>query len=103
MSNATSVWLVQGSTGEYEDRATWTVTWRMTREDAKGVLVVLCRERAEYLDKFRDSLDRYSNEHADYKNQMCDPHFYCDYTGTFYRLVEVSDDPRADVTDTNWV
>lgn len=82
------VYIVHGSTGEYEDFREWIAGIFLTEEDAKHYQWV-CQNDADYmLEEVTDEEDgreypRYYNE--EYKGHA--PEFQIDYTGTRYNIL----------------
>ena len=83
------VYIVHGSTGEYEDFREWIAGIFLTEEDAMNYQWV-CQNDADYmLEEVTDEeggieYPRYYNE--EYKGH--DPEFQIDYTGTWYNISE---------------
>lgn len=86
-----SVWIVVGETGQYSDHSEWNVAG-FTTEALATHFRDLCQNEADKVNG-KDYTLRRGFKHA------YDTQFYCDYTGTFYRvdMVEVfsSSPPNA--------
>ena len=80
-----SVWIVVGETGEYSDYSEWNVAG-FTSEEIAERFKDLCQNEADKVNG-KDYKIRNGFRHA------YDSQFYCDYTGTLYRveMVEVFD------------
>jgi hypothetical protein len=84
-----TIYVVQGSTGEYSDHREWLVRAYSDEEKAKAK-VVRCTERANAAQAagvcIYDSV-----ESAPFRNE--DPMLQLDYTGTNYSILKVEYEP----------
>lgn len=83
------VHVVEGTTGEYEDRTEWPVVGFTDRARAEAFCKSInkwCQERSLHV-------HRYSGD--DVPTNPYDPHMQVDYTGTEYHLYTVTVDPPA--------
>lgn len=109
MTVAHHIYLVQGHTGEYDDRASWTVAWRMTPEDAES-LRAACQAHADAWQHASRSTPGAGDEiiphysaaghplgitYQTHLDAGPDPFMRIDYTGVNYRVLPIADDPRA--------
>ena len=78
------IYLVQGSTGEYDDYQTWLVCAWSTKTLARRHVVTLTKRMSVLGDGIKDI---FSKETESMRTH--DPHFSCDYTGTKYGVIEV--------------
>ena len=79
------VYIVHGSTGEYEDFREWIAGIFLTEEDAKH-FQWLCQNDADYMmEEIKDEDDIFPRHYTeDYKGH--DPEFQIDYTGVWYNI-----------------
>ena len=83
MSDASTIYLVTGTCGEYSDRSEWYVCWYPTLAEAEAH-VALCRAQVSELgEEGRYDYDKQK------KIMTADPYFQSDYTGTEYAVCEV--------------
>lgn len=86
-----TVWIVEGSTGEYSDRREWPVCAFTTEEKAKELVEELSglARVAEQAGLNRDD-DLWRDETPEFKKlQQKDPRASIDYTGTHYTAYPV--------------
>ena len=85
-----SVWIVAGETGEYSDYSDWNVAAFHTEEMAES-FKDLCQNEADKANKIKygSTGDGYASRSG--SKHSYDTQFYCNYTGTDYRveLVEI--------------
>lgn len=96
-----SIFLIRGSTGRWDDYRDWIVAFRMTRDEAE-VVAGMCQRQA---DEFHQWIVGDFGEHfyerahgpeaARKKLAMFDVFFECEHTGAQYEVVEVCGDPVA--------
>ena len=81
------VYIVQGSTGEYEDFKEWIAGVFITEEEAKRFQLV-CQKDADYmLEEVTGEKGTFQRHcYEEYKGH--DPEFQIDYTGTLYNISE---------------
>lgn len=80
------IYIIQGATGEYSDRAEWLVGAFKNEDEAKK-FVIEAEEisRVHFINyKASESKFKYSNNATSH----LDPQFKLDYTGTFYNIIE---------------
>jgi hypothetical protein len=79
-----TIYIVEGCTGEYEDKVNWQVRAFTDRTEA-DVLVALAQDKADELcDVYKD---RYWEIPTG--SNVFDPRMYADYTGVEYRAYEL--------------
>ncbi len=80
------IYLVEGETGEYDDRHSWISKAFKSKESADKF--------ASHLD-LNITRDSMNGEWYDLRNEieakgkLIDPSFHCDYTGTSYCVIEM--------------
>lgn len=86
----TTIYTVEGSTGEYSDRYNWVVYGFFSLEKAQDYLNKI-EETYKSFDQNKPGFYRSSIEQRDLKAAMepLDPSFCEDYTGTFYHISEL--------------
>ena len=86
MLSQTIVYIVQGSTGAYEDYTEWVAKAFFSEAKAKAFM----QECINYADKAMDQVPDENGElfslcyDYEYTANSQDPHMQCDYTGTDY-------------------
>ncbi len=87
-----TVYVVQGSTGEYSSRRDWLVAAFLTAEDANAYCD-LCNSwlHEKHLHFRSDRSQRYDlyDYSGDFPVNPYDPRFDCDYTGTGYEVYQL--------------
>ena len=78
------VYLVQGSTGEYDDYRDWIVCAWSTRTQARRHAIALIKRMSVLGDGIKDIFSKETESMREH-----DPYFSCDYTGTEYDIIEV--------------
>lgn len=77
-----TIWVVQGTTGEYSDRDEWIVVAVNSQELAEEWIKALDIQYQSIPPELRD--DRWEHQDAIEKIMSLDPKFRMDYTGTSY-------------------
>ncbi len=84
------IFVVEGVTGEYEDRQEWAVCAFSTKDAAQGLcdrLNAWCKEQGCEMDA-ETVTDFTVRTTYDFRPEE-DPHFSCSFTGVGYRIYEI--------------
>lgn len=86
-----TIYVVQGSTGEYSDRINWLVKAFRTEERARQFIRLLEYTRKQYTVEY---FSRYNSGQSKWESMekamtAIDPFYQEDYTGTYYFCEEV--------------
>lgn len=83
-----TLYVIQGSTGEYSDRREWNVAVVDSEEAAKSYVLALQKQYQEMPQAWLE--DRWDFEDQMKEHMTLDPQFAIDYTGTNWWYAEVA-------------